>query len=71
MEIRVRLKNIYGEDKIYPVCPQSKLFANLAKTKTLTKQTLIIIEKLGYEITIFHGTDAEYYEKIHKGGNNE
>jgi hypothetical protein len=37
---------------IYPVCEQAKLFAQLAGTKTLTKQSISLIKKLGYTVEI-------------------
>lgn len=50
MEIRVEIKSVYGEEKIYPVCEQAKLFAQLANTKTLTPAALRLIGRLGYDI---------------------
>lgn len=50
MKIQIVIKNIYGNKTIYPFCDQSKLFARLAGTKTLTHSALITIEALGYEI---------------------
>ena len=52
MEIQVEIKNVYGEEKIYPFCEKAKTFARIAGTKTLTTQTVAEIYKLGYEIKI-------------------
>lgn len=50
MKIQIEVKNVYGNTQVYPVCANAKHFAQIAGTKTLTHQTLILIEKLGYEI---------------------
>jgi len=50
--IRISIKSVYGEDKIYPACEKAQAFADIAGTKTLTEQTLRGIRKLGYEIVI-------------------
>jgi hypothetical protein len=48
--ILVKERNIFGEDKIYPVCSQAKLFANLAGTKTITLDAQRIIKDAGFTI---------------------
>lgn len=50
MKIQVEMKEVYGETKVYPVCPKAKLFAAIAGTKTLTEETLKNIERLGYQL---------------------
>lgn len=52
MIIQVEIKNVYGAEKIYPVCNTSKLFADIANTKTLTRSVLQTIKNLGYSIEI-------------------
>ena len=47
-ELTVQIKSIYGEDKVYPICKDSRTFANIAGTKTLTQETIAYIKKLGY-----------------------
>ena len=54
MKIAVKVKNIYGNEVIYPACPQSALLAELAGTKTLTTQAIALIKKMGYEIEVFN-----------------
>lgn len=49
-EITVEVRGIYGLLKYYPVCEQSKLFAAIAGTTTLTEQTLRRIMALGYKV---------------------
>jgi len=50
MKITVKLDKNYGAWVVYPVCQQAQLFAAIAGTKTLKKQTLKLLQKLGYEI---------------------
>ena len=50
MKIQVEVKNVYGNETVYPYCEQAKLFARIAGTKTLTVETLKSIKALGYEI---------------------
>tara|TARA_R100000664_G_C2730491_1_gene121166 strand:- start:744 stop:995 length:252 start_codon:yes stop_codon:yes gene_type:complete len=52
--IVVEIRNVYGEDKVYPVCEHAKIFADIAGTKTLTEDTLDKIESLGYELILEH-----------------
>jgi len=52
MKITVRIDNNYGVRAIYPVCDQSKLLAQLAGTRTLTRHALDTIKKLGYAVTV-------------------
>jgi hypothetical protein len=51
MKITVKIKNVFGHERIYPVCPQAKLFARLAGHKTLTRDTIDLIKKMGYSIS--------------------
>jgi hypothetical protein len=52
MTITIQIKNVYGNDTIYPVCDKAKIFANLAGTKTITLQALAQIKLLGYAVTV-------------------
>jgi hypothetical protein len=52
MKIQIEMKEVYGETKVYPACEKSKLFARIAGTKTLTKDVLVDIEKLGYQLEV-------------------
>ena len=54
MKITVRIKTIYGIETVYPSCEQSKLFARIANTKTLTSHALRDIKALGYQIEVEH-----------------
>lgn len=50
--IQVRIKDVYGTPKAYPVCDKAKLFAKLAGTATLTHDARQIIMALGYNIEV-------------------
>ena len=50
--IQVEIKNVYGNENIYPACAKAKAFADIAGTITLTKRTLALVKSLGYEIKV-------------------
>ena len=50
--IIVKLKDVYGERKVYPVCVLAEEFARIANTKTLTPATLKSIRVLGFTVQI-------------------
>ena len=52
MNIQVEIKNVYGNELIYPICSSAKTFADIENTKTLTFETIQLIKKLGYTIEI-------------------
>ena len=48
--ILIEVKQSYGRKVIYPACNNAETFARLTGCKTLTAQTLELIEQLGYTI---------------------
>ena len=46
----VEFKNVYGVERIYPICDNAKLFASIAGTKTLSEENLRAAQKLGFRI---------------------
>jgi hypothetical protein len=50
MQVLVQLRTVYGVDTVYPVCDNAKAFASIARTKTLTLDTLGQVKALGFEI---------------------
>lgn len=52
MQITVLIKSVYGNELIYPVSDNAKLLADLTGKKTLTKEALATIKKLGYEVEV-------------------
>ena len=51
-QITVKVREVYGNQVIYPVCEKAQIFASLAGTKTLTTQALKAIKALGYTIVV-------------------
>lgn len=49
-QISVTIRQVYGNETIYPACRTSAFFAALAGTKTLTDDALRLIAANGYEI---------------------
>lgn len=52
MNIVVCIRNVYGNELIYPVCDTAKLLAKLAGRKTLGLGDIKTIEALGYVIHV-------------------
>ena len=52
MKIQVRIKSVYGTDKVYPVCGKARAFARIAGTTTLTDHTVIMVKALGYTVEV-------------------
>lgn len=50
MSITIQTRTNYGTEAHYPICDKAQSFAQIAGTKTLTVQTLKLIQMLGYEI---------------------
>ena len=51
-EITVRITKNYGVEVIYPVCENAQVFAQIAGTRTLTKETIDKIKRLGYTVNV-------------------
>ena len=51
MELVVSKKNVYGVERVYPVCNKAKLFAAISGNKTLLPEVIEQIKKLGYNLT--------------------
>jgi len=50
--IIVEIKNVYGVERIYPVCENAKRFAMLTSTKTFNRDIIEVIKSLGCKIEI-------------------
>jgi hypothetical protein len=50
MEITVKIKDVYGVERIYPACDKSLIFAGLCGTKTLNKSDIEDIRALGFAV---------------------
>ena len=56
MEIKVIVKSIYGNELIYPMCKTSNVFADIAKTKTLSKEILKSLTDIGYQVELVNNS---------------
>lgn len=52
MDIEVTVKNVYGENKVYPACDTSRKLADLIGTKTFTDRAIQQLRDLGYNIRL-------------------
>lgn len=52
MKIKVNIKNVYGNELVYPVCEKALLLAKLAGRKTFTDRDIATIKELGYIIEV-------------------
>jgi hypothetical protein len=52
MIIQVKIRNVYGNELIYPVCSKAKIFASLKSQSTLTAYDIRLIKALGYTIEV-------------------
>jgi hypothetical protein len=50
--IKVKIKSVYGNETIYPLCDAGKTFAKIANTRTLTRETVEFIKQLGYSFEV-------------------
>jgi hypothetical protein len=50
-EIKVCVREVYGNTLVYPVCTKALAFAKIAGKKTLTPEVLTEIKALGYAVT--------------------
>ena len=48
--LAVQVRSVYGQDRIYPMNDQSKKICDLLGRKTLTKEDLVKLRGLGFEI---------------------
>ncbi len=52
MTITIKVKSVYGNELIYPVCDNAKQLAILAGKKTFSGKDLTIINNLGIKIVV-------------------
>lgn len=50
LRVTIEVRSNYGRAQAYPADDAAESFARIARTKTLTRQALIEIEKLGFAI---------------------
>lgn len=64
MQIKVNKRNVYGVERVYPVCANASMLAKLAGTKTLSKHQLKIIRALGYKVIEVEQTRKEHLNEL-------
>ena len=47
----VEKKNVYGVERIYPICNEAKILTALTGNKTLLDVDIKLIKQLGYTLT--------------------
>lgn len=52
MKVTVSIKNVYGNELIYPVCESAKKFASLVGKKTFSNKDIDLIKSLGYTVNV-------------------
>ena len=50
MNLIVEKKNVYGVERVYPICTKAKILARISGNKTLLPEVIEEIKKLGYKI---------------------
>ena len=55
-EIKVKMKNIFGVERIYPACELSDIFCYIARSKTLIPENIEYIKQLGFKIIVVQDT---------------
>ena len=48
----VSCKDVYGRKTYYPECEMTKMFTELAGTKTITQDHIRVLKRYGYHLTI-------------------
>jgi len=54
--LQVIIKNVYGVERIYPVNDNAILLTKLLKKKTIDRDEIEVIKKLGYQIEVLTET---------------
>jgi G:T-mismatch repair DNA endonuclease (very short patch repair protein) len=50
--IQVKIKNVYGCERIYPVNQKAVWLTSLTRKKTLDRDEIELIKKLGYQVEV-------------------
>lgn len=52
INVKVKIKNVYGVERIYPVNGTAIFLTSLTRKKTLDRDEIETIKKLGYQIEV-------------------
>jgi len=64
MKITIKVRHAYGNELIDAICENAKTFANLTGRKTLTRDALYHIAKLGYDFDIINSDKPAWLEEL-------
>ena len=53
--ITVQVRSSFGNERVYPMDNTAAIFARLVNTKTFSREQLLLIKTLGYEIHVAAG----------------
>lgn len=75
LTVQIHIRNVYGEEKAYPVGHEAECFARLAGTKTLTRNalghilhlglTIVEVDRHGKPCRTFRGVDSMANLPVH------
>lgn len=57
--MQVQIKQVYGEDKIYPVSENAKIVCMMLTQKTLTYSNVDHLKRLGFTIEVVTNTPSK------------
>ena len=49
-QVHIKVREVYGMERIYPVCANAMLFAEMTRRRCLTRQDLGSISELGFSV---------------------
>ncbi len=52
MELKVKIKNVFGNKTIYPLCEKGVLLAKFKKQTTFTDNDVSMLKELGYTFKV-------------------
>jgi len=52
MKLKVKIKNVYGNRRVYPACEQSQIIADMINRDTFSEFHIEMMERLGYKIVV-------------------
>lgn len=55
MHITVQVRNVFGNDLVYPACEPSIVFARMIGAKTFNAHHIACIRALGYQVHVAAG----------------
>ena len=60
MSITVEIRQVYGQDTVYPADDTARAFTKLTGRKTFTPRDLAAIRELGYAVTVKEPVKPEW-----------